>query len=552
MYQRLMSLQNNNLIIIAMKTFPLIITFLLMTHLVLLAQMSKMDNGTASVKTGAAKMDVGSEAFVNVTGTLTIDPGGKLTIHSDGALTVTNTLTNNSPVTGLVIENGGSLITQGSISGTATIKHEIAGNMGWHFLSSPVSYQEICNGTLAPLPANFSTTSSTSYDFYKFNSLCGSLWWLNLRNNDLSVNTTDFGTPPRFEVKSGYLVAYGPDFPTTKVFTGIPNTGDQTFSLSPSSSACSWNLIGNPYPSAVDWDLVTGKSNLVNGYYYVYNENKAGGPGYESYLDASHKTPGVNGKIHSMQGFFVHASGTSIEIPNTSRTHETDTWLKESPNTNKLTLTLSDGTYYDNAYILFEENGKNGSDWYDATKMLTMDKQVPQIYTMISGDQKTLINSMPVISSPITIPVGIVASSDGNYNINVSGIENFSSLTGLVLEDLKTNCKQNLLQNPVYNFSASGNEDDGRFLLHFNGDLNNPNDENPVKIYSSEKTIYIFCATGLQNGHIILSNMLGQQILSQNLIDQPLNQIMVNTVKGYYIVKVQCDYTVKTSRVYVN
>ncbi len=504
------------------------------------------------MKTGDAKLKVGSGAILIVTGTLTIDPNGKLTVNDGGALTVSDALNNNSIATDFVIENGGSLITEGTVSGSATVKREIAANLGWHLLSSPVSYQEICDGTFAPLLANFTTTPSTNYDFYKWNSLCRPLCWLNLRNTDLTLNATDFGALPKFDVKAGYLVAYGTDFPTAKVFTGTPNTGDQTFSLTITpSSVLNWNLVGNPYPSAVDWDLVTGKSNLADGYYYVYNENKAGGAGYESYLDATHKTPGVNGKIPPMQGFFVNASGNSIGMPNTARTHETDTWLKENP-ANKIALTMSNGTNYDETYILFESNGKIGSDWYDASKMLTMDKQVPQIYTMVSGDQKTLINTMPIITNPITIPVGIVAPSNGNYSIKVSGIENFSSLTGLVFEDLKMNIKQNVLQNPIYQFTATGNEDAGRFLLHFNGDLTNPNGENPIKIYSSEKTINIFCASGLQNGRIILTNMLGQQILSQNLIDQPLNQITVNAVKGYYIVKVQSDNSVKTAKIFNN
>ena len=498
-------------------------------------------------------MKISSGAILNVTGTLTIDPNGKLTVNDGGALTVSEALNNNSVATDFVIESGGSLITNGTVSGQATVKREIASTLGWHLLSSPVSYQEICDGTFAPLLVNFPTTSSTSYDFYKWNSLCRPLCWLNLRNTDLTLNTTDFGTLPKFDVKAGYLVAYGTDFPTSKVFTGTPNTGDQTFSLTITpSSVLNWNLVGNPYPSAVDWDLVTGKSNLADGYYYVWNENKAGGAGYEAYLDDAHKTAGVNGKIPPMQGFFVNASGTSIGMPNTARTHSGDSWLKEVSETNRLTLTISSATNYDETYILFETNGKIGADWYDATKMLTMDKQVPQIYTMVAGDQKTLINTMPIITNPITIPVGIVAPSDGNYSINVNGIENFSSLTGLVLEDLKMNVKQNVLQNPIYQFSATGNEDAGRFLLHFNGDLTNPSDGNSIKIYSSEKTINVFCSAGLKNGHIIISNMLGQQILSQNLIDQPLNQITVNVVKGYYIVKIQSDNEVKMVKVYIN
>ncbi len=540
-----------------MKTFTLLIAMVLLTHFGLFAQSSNNVYSSTSVKTGETRMSVSSGAVLTVTGTLTIDPGGKLIVNPGGGLTVSEALINNSIATDLVIESGGSLITEGSVSGQAIIKRTITANLGWHMLSSPVSYQEICDGTFAPILANFSTTPSTSFDFYKWNEneLCIPFCWRNLRSTDLSANTIDFGSPPQFVVKSGYLVAYSSYFPSYKIFTGTPNTGDQTFSLTirPSSSLLNWNLIGNPYPSAVDWDNVTGKSNLVNGYYYVYNINKIGGAGYEGYLDATHKTSGVSGKIPAMQAFFVNALGTSIGIPNLARTHESDNWLKsaESITPDKLTFTLSNATNYDEAYVLFESNGKIGSDWYDATKMLSLDLQIPQIYTMASVDQKTLINSMPYINNPITIPVGIVAPADGNYSIKVTGIENVTSLTGLSLEDLTLHHTQNLLQNPVYHFTASGNEDASRFLLHFNGDITN-SDNNPIKIYSSEKTISVFCFTGLQNGQITVSNMIGQQILIQKMIDQPLNQVRINAVKGYYIVKVRSDNAVKTAKVYIN
>jgi len=522
----------------------------------LLAQSNSADNNPVTVKTGTAAMAVGSGTIITVSGAMTVDPGGKITVNTGGAMTVESSLTNNASPTSLIIESGGSLITEGSVSGYATIKREIAGNLGWHLVSSPVSYQLICNGTFAPLPGNFSTTPSNTYDFYKYQPLsgaaCGSNLWLNLRNTDLTPNTTDFGTPPSFNPKSGYLVAYNGDFPSTKIFTGTPNTGDQTFPLIDLASFCPWNLLGNPYPSAVDWDQVTGKSNLVNGYYYIYNENKSGGPGYESYLDATHKTPGANGKIPPMQGFFVKASGASLSIPNSARTHQADNFLKSTNNVaDGITLRISNDSNFDESYILFETKSKTGTDWFDASKMLSLSKEMPQIYTIAGNDQKAQINSMPPVSDPVTIPVGIVAPVDGQYSIRVSGMENVVSLTGLSLEDMKMKYTQDLLQNPVYTFTASGNEDAGRFLLLFNGASGSTNDNSPIRIYSSGKTINIFCASGLQQGQVTVSNMLGQLILAQQLTDQSLNQVQADVLNGYYIVKVQSVNTVKTAKVYI-
>ena len=123
----------------------------------------------------------------------------------------------------------------------------------------------------------------------------------------------------------------------------------------------------------------------------------------------------------------------------------------------------------------------------------------------------------------------------------------------MTIADLKLNINQDLLQNPVYNFTATGNEDAGRFLLHFAGAIGiDSKDNSPINIFSNEKTVSITCAAGFKNATVTISNLLGQQILTQKLSDQKLNQVEVNALKGYYIVKVQDASSVKTAKVYIN
>jgi hypothetical protein len=498
----------------------------------------------------------GGEIIID--GSLTITTKASMTIESDGALTV-NGNTKIMATGGLDIESGGSLITNGTITGTAYVKRIINGDLKWHFLSCPVTSHEILNGSFAPTAANFITTSATTYDFYKFNTLCGPLRWINLRKTDGTPNYTDFGTPPQFDVQIGYLVAYGSGFPTTKVFTGTPNTGDKTYTLA-SNDSCNWNLLGNPYPSAITWDNVSGKEgNLSSGYYYVWNDSKDGGAGYEAYLDQSHATSNnVDGNIPSMQGFFVRANPSgnkSLGMLNSSRVHDGDYWLKKknsvSPS-NKLTLTFGNGTNFDETFILFG-SGSVGKDWYDAEKIMSLESSIPQVYTLVDNDMKTLYNSMPYTVNPVTVPVGIVAPAEGDYTIKVSGIESFNSLA-LTLEDLNLNTTQNMVLNPVYSFKASGNEDAGRFLLHFASPIgiNDQQASNPVKIYASQKTVFISGITDLHNASATIYNLVGQEILTQQLSNRTVNKIVVNAPAGYYIVKVLTQGTVTTSKVNIN
>ncbi len=496
----------------------------------------------------SGELEVGGNMIIPTSGSLDITAGGALTVRGD--LTISGIL---------LVKSQGSLLTNGAVTGTAIIQRRIVTDLGWHFFSSPVDYQEICNGEFAPIDDNSFPGNIETWDFYKWLPNCPippDKPWINLRTSAGNVNYAEFGTPPLFEVTKGYLVAYGDGFQTTKSFVGCPNTGDKTCTFFDIVTACDFALAGNPFPSAIDWNSID-KTNLVNNYYYVWNENKTGGAGYEYYGGLLFHSPGVNGRIPSMQGFFVCVrldGGKTLELPNAVRTHDVlgDYWLKETP-ANKLSITLGNGTNYDEAVVMFENNCSVGKDRNDAEKLFSMRPGIPQVYTIVDNDLKACLNAMPYVTNETAIPVGFVAPVHGNYSIKVTGIESFSPMTGLSLEDLKLNITQNLRQNPVYNFTATGNEDAGRFLLHFAGPIGiGEKDNSAVNIYSNEKTVFITCAAGFRNAEVTISSLLGQKILTRKLNDQTSNQVNVNALKGYYIVKVQTESYVKTANVFIN
>jgi hypothetical protein len=494
----------------------------------------------AFIVTGAG---LNGNLTISATGSVIVATGGSLTV--DGNLSITGALT---------IKNAGSLITNKNVTGNATVERCITGNLAWHFLSSPVQSQLITDGQFAPTSVPYLVCP---WDFYKWNPYCPDFdkGWRNLRDPLGNLNIADWPSLT-FEVARGYLTAYGDCFPVCKNFIGVPTTGTKIVDFDTMSYNCWW-LAGNPYPSAVAWAQVLDKGNLTSNYYYVWNELKTGGAGYEYWMDGGHLSSAfVNGYIPSMQGFFIRgdaASAKYITIPNSARVHNVlgDYWLKDTP-INKLTIKLSNGTNYDEAMVMFENNSNVGKDRNDADKMFSMSLDVPQVYTLVGGE-KIALNSLAPVTNGVNIPVGIKVKTTGDYTISVEGIDNFASLTGLSLEDLKLGFTQDLTKNPVYNFRSEGIEDAGRFLLHFAGTIGIGELSNStINIYSNEKTVYITCAAGFRNAKVTISNLLGQEILTQKLSDVKKNQVNVNTLKGYYIVKVQDDSSVKTAKVYIN
>ena len=493
---------------------------------------------TTTIKSGHT-VTVNTSATVN---SITIESGAVLSISSGNNLTVSGALANSGTSSAMVVESGGSLITNGSVSGSATMKREIPSDTKWHFISSPVTGQTICDGNFAPTTGNFNATTGPTYDFYKWSEpvVSGNLNWLNLKNSDWTLNTTNFGTNPQFDSKTGYLVAYSPSFAgsSLKAFAGILVSGDQTISLGTSGNT--WNLVGNPFASAVDWDLVS-KTNLDGGYYYIYNENKAGGAGYESYLDATHKTSGANGKIASTQGFFVKASGSSLILPNSARVHDNN-WMKSSlaEPANQLTVRLHNSINYDEAFLIFEEQGTPGRDFFDAFKMRSMQTDIPQIGSIIEDETELSINSLPFSLESFQVQLRTYIPADGEYSLEFSGIQSFPITPGIVLEDLKLNQYHDVTSNLVYSFSSLVSDDPDRFVLHFTGLTSSAGSlpAIPYIVITDKNFIKVITLNPENPHHISVTDMAGRTIYSGQRAFHKTSCIDLSGHQGVFIVSV--------------
>jgi hypothetical protein len=484
---------------------------------------------------------------------LIINSGKVLTVNSGRNVTVTGTLTNSATATGLVIESGGSLLNN-TAGVTATVKRDIPSDSKWHFLSSPVAGQIMMDGNFAP--AVFNSSTGATYDFFQWSELVvpGDLNWINLKKVDWSANTASFGTPPQFASNTGYLVEYLGTFggSTTKAFAGTLHSGDQSVTLTTGGNT--WNLIGNPFSSAINWDNVT-KTNIDGGYYFIYNEAKAGGSGYEFYADVTHASTGGTGKISATQGFFVKATGPSLTLPYTARIHDNG-WLKseESQPVNRLKITLGNVTNFDETFIIFETGGNVSKATFDADKMFSLDGNVPQVYTVKENGRKTCFNSMPLFTEALAIPVGLAIQADGSYTFRLSGLETFPTLPGIVLEDLKTHATQNMAQTPVYAFTAAKSDDPNRFLLRFTGNIGIG--EQPAKddfrFYVSDNSLFVANNAGKDQGTVYVYNMMGQLLAQQKLSGEALTTLRLNAPTGYYLVKVITDNQVYSGKIFVN
>jgi len=437
-----------------------------------------------------------------------------LTIPANKWLTVSGTLTNPGTAANLVVANGGSLI-QNSAP-LATVNHDIANNKA-HFLSTSVAS--------TTFGAVFSGASTSAVWAKEWNPSTNA--WVYKLAGDAMV------------VGKGYSVSTSAP-PVTAAFVGTLNNAEVQNTLS--NLNFGWNLLGNPFQSAIDWALVTrvGADNAV----HVWD-----GTNYRAFVNGS-GTLGFTGKIPAGNGFFTKTSvnGATITVPLAARVHDVSAFYKESsPNT--LVLQANGNNAIDEMIVTFNDNATSGYDGeFDAAK-LWGELYAPQLYSVLPNDVLT-INALPMEGNE-TVNVGFKCNTTTEYSLTASGLGSFDASTPILLEDMKTNTIQNLRLNPVYAFSYDANENANRFKLHFKSTtgINDPVNSG-ISIYSFVSDVVINNTTA-QAGEVWVYDMAGRVMAHESLSSQAKTSIPLQVAVGAYMVKVVTAKATVNQKVFI-
>jgi hypothetical protein len=329
-----------------------------------------------------------------------------------------------------------------------------------------------------------------------------------------------------FEQGNGYLVAY--QTTQTNSFTGTLTTEDVTYSdLSRDNDG--WHLLGNPYSSAIEWN------NNDDWYFSHIGET----PSVWDEENGTYHNPAKGDPIPATNGFFVqveagYGGNDTITIPASARVHNSTNNYKShqgvQPYTLKLKVTTTSNDYSNQIRIAFNEEATEQWDLkYDCHKMYGL-AAAPELWT-ISNDEEFSVNTLPFTTEPVDLPLNFKAGVDGKYTIHFDGIDSFDG-SSIILEDLFTGETIDMGQQTEYTFTASQEDDHGRFVIHFFNVTSTPEigkEDNPVLIYAYNNNIIIKSLETSLNGKVEVLNILGQI----------LNGIDVRNV-GFY--KMHADY----------
>lgn len=438
---------------------------------------------------GTAETD---SLIIHTNASLTIAPGGNLTTTNfsinDGTLII------QSDSTGI----SGSFIELIGMGGTGSVEFDrhitnsspVGEPSAQHFLSSPVD--------------GFATDFIPDYNVNVWNEDIG--YWQTIQGME---PCTPASPPVTINPMEGWSIKLDPDYITNCGFgTGEViemqgyefNSGAYSipFSFSPGLLMSGWNLLGNPYPCAIDPNLFFWPEN-INQSIYVWDGRLnnsftwAGGVGIQS--------------IPPTQGFFVNAFGDgTFLLTGDERIHDSETaWFKDEID-NLLTLKASnvENDYYDLTHIRFLEEATSGFDIvWDAYKMMSNTPGVPQIYTSTSS------NSLSINTLQFTAMVPLAFFSEESGNFEIQAIET-SEFEFLVLEDIFTGEQVDLLSD-VYIFEYTGGDDPDRFLIHFVQVGIDDKYQDNIRIFSDNRNIIISSNNQL-NGEIVIYDIVGKEI----------------------------------------
>ncbi len=463
--------------------------------------------------------DVLSPAECNDLG---LETDATLEINAGKALTIHGTLTNDGTITLDGDETGtASLITQGDIVNNSTISINRSITDGvWHYISIPTTSAQ-ASVFMADYLATWDEPTAT---------------WTYIIEPSTPL------TPVQ-----GYSY-WGVTKATVQTFTGTPNTGDQSMEITLTQNASGFegaNLLGNPYPSSIDWSLLDDTYGAV----YCWN-----GTQYANWIDGS-GTNGGTQYVAPMQGFFVMAAANgTFNLHNSERTHigASGFFKNETTVNNGLTVRAFSDMYSDELIVRFEDRAvAEFKISEDAHKLFSGTVGMPEIFSF-SGDDSQLVHkplSIDVRPAVDQLQLGFRSDVSDIYSI---GIGTEVAYVYIYLEDTKTGNFFNL-NSGVYQFKWEEGDSETRFILHFAYPVGlQENTGHQYSVFASGQTIYARSLDGNPDYKIHVTDISGHRVLSQKVNTSDLIAIPTNLPFGLYIVSITDDATGFVTKVIVD
>lgn len=219
-----------------------------------------------------------------------------------------------------------------------------------------------------------------------------------------------------------------------------------------------WNLVGNPYPSTIDWDAVSGwtRTNVNNAIYM--KDNGATSGTYATYVNGIPSNGGSQ-YIPMGQAFWVKSDAGPVTFQATESVKSpgsTTTFFKTSPPPDLLRVTLRKDTRRDEMVVYFRAGATEEFDGQlDAYKLKN---DIFNLSSVTPTGVKLAINGLPELECSKTINLDITNVSVGNYQLDFTEFESFVTPVNIILKDNISGENIDVKSNPSYAFQVTAQE----------------------------------------------------------------------------------------------
>ena len=518
-----------------------------------------------------------------------IETGGLITLNSDISLIVTGDIDNEGTFT---LEENASLIqnTTGanSNSGSGTYTVNRSGNNSsyvYNIWSSPIESANLTSVFTDANPCDIwvfdRLSQAWSHDFtIGYSTSC--------YGNAVTFTASDVitGGDGVMDVTGGYFVPGSAN--SAKTYTGEVNNGDYSKTISITSLGNpggtdwgddDWNLLGNPYPSALSagafWiENAINNSRITDALYFWDEADTTGGYNQNSDYASWNLSGGVNsgnsleipsGNIASGQGFWVVASAnTDVVFSNSMRASSNSQFFKQrnqSVQHNAWFSFTSPSGYQNNILVGYNAATTDQEDpGYDAHKLVG--NSHVRFASYIDTEEFVIQSFAPIpLGSNKTIPLVVTSDEAGMHTFSGYKRENLPANFKIYLRDKRLGIDTDL-QSSDYTISLDPNiEYSSRFELVFintienagtgsspKGDLAGADTSTTVTgisenknanylVIQNENEIVISNQNGI-NGAIKIFDVTGKLVWEkENLKNQVAETINLNSIAGgsYFI-----------------
>ena len=465
---------------------------------------------------------------------ITLENEAILSIAPGKALTVNGTITNNAGTTGLVIlsnASGTGSLLHNTNSVPATFTHYMGADT-WNLISSP--FEQGSGAVSASLSPSTADTA-----------------WLRPYNDGIGWGNYILPLTYQFIPLQGYAAWLTNQ--TTVQMTGLFLNGTMNKSLVYNATN-GWNFTGNPYPSAIDWDLVDRVGTSAS--MYLWDNSYAGqnNGNYNTYNSMSQigVPSSTTNIIPPFQGFFVEAldAVASLNFSNNARLHSNQPFYKDLNSASQVLVRMKitdPQNRFDEFAVCTNPNANNEFDSYDSRKM-SAGSDAPEIFTMAQNEE-LIINAIQTV--PIVIPVNIKTSQAGNFVLNAFEM-NSDANTRIQLEDTQMGTTTDLRSNAVNTVSLQQGNNNNRFFLRFGSTTGiNEVENTSLSTIVRDGQLYVYTSGNEAITQVDLYNMTGQMIASQHCGTAGCLVNAVKVSKGVYIVKALVGKSMLTKKVII-